>query len=486
MLTLIGKLFEALNTEGVTYCHWKSNAFLAAAIEGEDDLDLLVSGASRATFLAVLQQLGFKEALTAERSAHIPGIHDYYGYDRTNPRLVHVHAHDKLILGQDFTKNYHIPFENSYLDSSVLGEWARVPAPEFEWCVCVVRMMLKHSTWNTILGGLGGLSGRERQEMEFLQTAASPHRVEDVLSSHLPFIEPALFEECVRALQPSRPIWTRVKAGYRIQRSLRGCRLRPATIDVWLQFWRRLTQAVRRRLPVPSPKKAMKNGGMLVAIVGGDGSGKTTLIEGIVNWLRPAFASMKIHLGKPSWSVTTTLARGLLKAGRSLRFYPFERAPLDPLAGAGAVSFPGYPSLIREVCTARDRYLSYRRARKRADRGVFVICDRFPLTGLLSTDGPLIGRIAEAFPRRRLVGRLSRLEEHYYRSIMPPDLLLVLKVHPETAVARKPDERPESVRARTKEVWDKEWAGSNVFTVDASRSKDEVLAEVKAFLWARI
>ena len=150
------------------------------------------------------------------------------------------------------------------------------------------------------------------------------------------------------------------------------------------------------------------------------------------------------------------------------------------------VSFPGYPSLIREVCTARDRCLTYVKARKQADRGVFVICDRFPLPRMILTDGPQIERMARAFPDKRFVRLLAKLEGGYYRSILPPDLLVVLKVDPDSAVVRKTDENAESVRARSKEIWDKEWEGLTVHVIDANQSKREVLDKTRALLWAHL
>ena len=486
MLPLIDKLVKALESEGVTYCHWKSNAFVAAAAQGEDDLDLLISPASRQAFLGVLQRLGFKEARMSRRAAQIAGILDYYGYDETASNLVHVHVHYKLILGQDMTKNYHLPIENVYLESSSQGEFFRIPAPELEWCVFVIRMMLKHSTWNAILGREGGLSGRERQEMEYLQKTVSREQTGRALSKHLPFLRLGVFDDCIRSLQPGCPFWVRVRAGERLQKALRGCRLRPKGIDIWLQLWRRLAMAVSRRLLGYTPGKRMKNGGMLAAVIGGDGSGKTTVIEGILEWLSPVFVTMKVHMGKPPWSRMTTLVRGILKVGCVLGFYPFTRGSSDSYHENNPVCFPGYPTLIREVCTARDRYLSYVKARKQADKGVFVICDRFPLPRLIFTDGPQIEWMTRTSTDKRFVGLLSRLEGRYYRSILPPDLLVVLKVDPDTAVARKSDENAESVRARSKEIWEKDWEGLGGHIIDANQPVVEVLHRTKVLLWAHL
>ena len=142
--------------------------------------------------------------------------------------------------------------------------------------------------------------------------------------------------------------------------------------------------------------------------------------------------------------------------------------------------------MIREVCAARDRRLAYVRARKKADKGDIVICDRFPLPRRIVTDGPQLEWMAKAYPGKRFIGSLGRREGKYYRSILPPDLLVVLRVNPETAVMRKTDEKPVPVRARSKEFWDQEWEGAAVQTIDANQSKEDVLARAKDIFWAHI
>lgn len=486
MLLLIENLVKALEAEGVLYCHWKSNLYSARAAHGEDDLDLLVGQASRQAFLGILDHLGFKEATTSKRKRQIPGILSYYGYDETASRLIHVHLHYKLILGHDLTKNYHLPVENAYLESSRAGEYFRIPATEFELAVFVIRMVLKYSTWNTILGGQGKLSDRERKEMEFLLQRAPREKMGDLLAAHLPFLGPEILDECIRALQTASPLFMRIRAGHRLQKALRGCRLRSGATDVWLQVWRRLAGVARQRLLRSIPGKRLKNGGMLMAFVGGDGSGKTTVIEGISKWLSPQLATVKIHMGKPSWSRLTILTRGILKIGRVLRLWPFEKVPVEFRDEESPVAFPGYPSLIRAVCTARDRYLSYVKARRYADQGVFVICDRFPLPEMISMDGPQVDWLTRTLPSRRFIRFLNRLEKRYYQAISRPDLLCVLRADPETAVERKTEESAASVRVRTKEIWEKDWNDSAAHVIDAGQAKAEVLRRAKELIWAHL
>jgi len=78
------------------------------------------------------------------------------------------------------------------------------------------------------------------------------------------------------------------------------------------------------------------------------------------------------------------------------------------------------------------------------------------------------------------------LEQRYYDRIMSPDLVIVLKVDPEVALRRKGDDEPAAVRARSAEVWNLEWGDTEVYIVDAGRSKDEVLSEIKSWVWPRL
>src|SRR5437667_9364853 len=97
-LNLVRKLCNELDTEGVVYCHWKSNVVIDCSASGDNDLDLLVSRDHVQIFTDILYRLGFKEAWSPS-IAQMPGVLDYYGYDRDADKLVHVHAHYQLILG---------------------------------------------------------------------------------------------------------------------------------------------------------------------------------------------------------------------------------------------------------------------------------------------------------------------------------------------------------------------------------------------------
>jgi thymidylate kinase len=218
--------------------------------------------------------------------------------------------------------------------------------------------------------------------------------------------------------------------------------------------------------------------------VGGDGAGKTTALEALHGWLSKPFDTRLVHMGKPPWSLTTRLVRGSLKLLRLARgALGLDRAPAP---GAAPSGFLAYRAALWSTCDARDRYLAYRRARRFATNGGIVICDRFPLPRIELMDAPAVRRHFEP-GRMGLIPRLlDRVERRYYTFLPRPELLLVLRLDPETAVARKTDETPESVYTRTREVWECDWTGSGAHVLDASRSREEVLAELKALIWSAL
>jgi thymidylate kinase len=486
-LKLVAELCRTLAAENINYCHWKSNVALDRSASGENDLDLLVSRADAQRFTEILYRLGFIEAQAA-KEFKLPGVLDYYGFDQPSGTLVHVHTHFQLVLGNDLSKNYRIPLEQAYLSTSVQEGLFRVPLREMELVIFVIRMVLKHSTWDSLLMRHGCLSSSERRELEFLATPETLAKMDSLLEKYLPFLDRSLFDDCLRSIQPGSSLRHRVRTGEWLQKVLASCARQLQGSDILLKLFRRIWQPVQARVFRHFPRRRLANGGLFIAIVGGDGSGKSTAIDELYRWLSGKFDIKKAHMGKPAWSRTTILMRGLLKIGTLLHLYPFERFSEQESYGLppDTEQFPGYPYLVRTVCTARDRYLTYLRARRYSSNGGLVLCDRYSIPGFLPMDGPHCERVSRTMKPNRIIKLLTRLENSYYQKILLPDLLIVLRVIPEIAVRRKTDESEVSVRARSTQVWELDWSKVPAHVLDASQPKEKILSEIKALVWLHL
>jgi thymidylate kinase len=140
-----------------------------------------------------------------------------------------------------------------------------------------------------------------------------------------------------------------------------------------------------------------------------------------------------------------------------------------------------------EVLTARDRYRTYRRARRLASNGSIVLCDRYPLPQVSLMDGAVTARMKDPARWGRWARSLATLERRYYDQISSPDILIVLRLDPDTAVERKRGVEPESsVRPRSEEIWRMDWRGTPAIVIDAALPKDRVLSEIRSVIWSRL
>jgi thymidylate kinase len=483
-LEIIRDLCELLACEDINYCHWKSNAMLERSARGENDLDLLVSLSDLTRFLSILFDLGFKQAENTTKKK-LPGILDFYGFDQKSGKIVHVHLHCKLLIGHDATKNYHIPIETPYLRSSHQEELFKVPALEFEYVLFILRMVIKHSTWETIFSGQGKLSPSEILESMNFKDRVCIDRVRELVECYIPELDFDLLTEAIQAIEGKSTLYSRIRTGVKLQRQLRAYSRLPKLIDTWLILWDRpihiLFAHILRKV---NEKKRFVNGGILIGIVGGDGAGKTTAIKEIYTWLSKEFEVMTVHMGKPTWSFTTILIRGLLKIGRTLGLYPFLKSNIDYEVDQNECNFPGFPWCVRETCTARDRQLAYTKANKFSYQGGITLCDRYPSSFIKLMDGPQIEVFGSNGQPNWLVKWLANIENRFYKQIDDPDLLIVLRANPEIAVNRKKDESPDSVYARSKEVWNLNWDKSPAHIVGADGSLQEVLSKLKTLIWS--
>lgn len=228
------------------------------------------------------------------------------------------------------------------------------------------------------------------------------------------------------------------------------------------------------------------NRGLIIAVVGGDGAGKSTVVKNLYDWLAQTHNTMRVHMGRPAWSRATLLVRATIKFGRIIGLLTSTEIYLANSNVLPEDVKPTLPWMLRMVCTARDRQLTFMRMQKFAQKGGVVLCDRFPLPEIKLMDGPQISRAFYQHQHSRLSRWLATKEKSYYEQLIAPDLLFVLKLDPEIAVKRKFDEEMETVRLRSAEIWQTQWHLTPYIEVDASQTEAEVYATLEAAIENRL
>ena len=100
------------------HCHFKSNQHLAAALSGDTDLDLLVARSGGRSAQAVLAAAGFKR-FDAGLATGYPAVEDWLGFDDDTGRMIHLHVHYALPVGELHLKSYALPLAGAVLETRV-------------------------------------------------------------------------------------------------------------------------------------------------------------------------------------------------------------------------------------------------------------------------------------------------------------------------------------------------------------------------------
>lgn len=431
------ELIDRLNVD-VPYCHWKSNYFLAEGGDEDGDLDLLVDPSDLLRIQQILTGLRFKEALVAS-GPRTPGVWHYYGCDPSTGQLVHVHLFNRVVTGESFVKSHRLPLDSMLLDNTEALGPVRIPVKAAELVLFVLRNFIKYGS---LLDILRLAKGKEdvRAELRWLESQCSVSDALELLQTHCPTLGEDVFLECLSVLHNDAPLVRRVFLARKVRSRLRvyAVRGRLARAAAYLHF---LGAYARRKLLGIRKGKVWHSGGTLIAFVGPDATGKSTMVRETAGWLRRVCNVTVAHLGKPPSSPWTAPINGALALLRAVRG---RRERWTPDSGSGSntstssrVRLPSLVYALRAVVLAFDRRRAVRKAWLSATRGGVVICDRYPTAQLGAMDGPRISARPEARGvLAALHGWLARLESRLYGSLPQPDILLRLTVSVETAKRR--------------------------------------------------
>ncbi len=470
---LVRELAAALGDAGVRYCQWKGHRNRQRWVLGRGDLDLLVHPADAARFAAVAERVGFRPTRPV-RPRDRSDVVSFFGHSPELGRLIHAHVHYHLIVGRSRTILWHFPFEEALLATAQANGLFAKPAPDLDLVLLAVRLLEQATPLEALRPAPLDWLRQAQPELTDLRRAVSAEALGAALRRHLPELDPAFFARILVALDPAFPNRARVALRRELARRLRRRAAAPP-LSARVGLWTRRLLTLGGRVTLRPSRQQLARGGSVLAIVGTDGSGKTTCTAALREWLLPTFDVRTAHLGRPP--------RGLprLAVGAALRVME----ALDGRADAPSVPVR-YLRLFYHLTLAQDRYRLYRSIRRFVDRGGLAICERYPVPQNGAFAGPQIEALADTVPWPGFARFLARHEAAYYARIAPPDGLIVLQVDPDVAVRRKVTEPPDYVRRRAQLALQIDWAGARTHLVDANRPFDIMIQDAKGAVWSAI
>lgn len=500
-LEAVRDLFDALHVNRIQYCHWKSNIRLDHSLKGKTDLDLLVNRSHSQALRQVLLEQNIKP-ISPPPGQQYPGLEHYLGFDHSTGRLFHLHIHYQLVLGEQYIKNFRLPLEEVFLKhtQNILG--IKVPLPELELGILIIRVLLKYRFRDAIKDVFSikspGIKKAFLDEINWLLNQTSFEDIDQTLSELAPILPSQIILEFLKTIQEEpRNGLKFVSLQRRIRKAIHAYQrqdLLSASFHYLKEQWRR-----RKTFFQASPSTGLKlpQGGITIAMLGADGAGKSTLCSEISEWLSWKLDVKNFYLGSKQPSLMSQYLYQLFRLFRKLHRKANHSLSERHIITRSFHKLMHFILFLHHLSIGRDRVSRYEKGTRYATDGSVVIFDRFPISSFkMATnthllDGPHIQELSK-HKETVMSNRLSVIEQQIYKKIDTPDVLVFLNVSPEVSIQRKPDHQEAVIRLKSKTIADlaeqissQPFAGTSI-QINADRSYDQVLLQIKRELWIQL
>lgn len=491
-------LFSELNDKSIEYCHFKSNEHLKAGVDGDTDLDILVSVKCYNEFLNIASKHGFKR-FEPDGIGSYPGVSNLFALNEENGKIIHIHLHTQLITGKGLVKDYVLPWADIVLRESILHEMGiKVTEPSMELILLFTRLAVKRKPSERAKSSKGFfyVAEDDQREIDYLRNRSDNKKLKTFFESMfgIPISKRLL------SMYYSQPIKESEFFHYEkfVRERMKDYR-RLSGVDASVLSFK--NKAIRKcniysnkylESLVKIKKRPYGRPGIMVAFVGIDGSGKSAMLAEIKSWLAEEFDVMEFYLGagdgKKSVFVQAPIA--IYQAVQR------KKAPNNQMVDKGN-NKDGYTSksTIKAIGAAltysklaKDNVDKVIKAKKYAENGGIALFDRFPQSEIeVLHDGLRVRKYVKG-SNNAIVKKCADAELHAFRHIesIGVDLVLRMVVDPRVAYARKSEDEPNcSIREEKANTLIKLKYGDakRIVNIDANASYEEVLANIKREVW---
>ena len=484
-LKIVRDLLDRFN-EKILYCHWKSNQHFSDALVGIDDLDILIDRNQYEEVVNIAHELGYKRFYIPNSRAYV-GIEDFLGFDYETGKIIHLHLHSRLVVGEKHLKGFHLPIEEMILKNRIWNKEsvAYFSSPYDELLLLIIRTGMKVRKRDFYKKSM--LRGNTYKEFEWLKEQCLDF--EEKISKE-EWISERIKKVCIRCFNGDLS-WINV---YRMHKYLykdipcysQGGLIHN-TLERNIREFKRVILEIKKRYinsKYTLTRRRVATGGVIIAFLGSDGSGKSTTIEEIKKWLEKVMDVRYFYLGsgdgnssvlRKPLKIAVNIAKkfGIIKKTENFNDSSLKQKEDVNRSKLGFARKMWIYTLSRErikklICAARCRIF-----------GFVVLTDRYPqdeFDGLC--DGPRL---------RGKKGIAAKIEEKSYRiaKLCPPDLCIKMIVSPEIAAKRKPGEihveTSRNLTARVKNI--KFSSRTKIIEINADQEQSKVWLDVKRAIW---
>jgi hypothetical protein len=485
-LTSAMVLFAKLNEAGVRYGIFKSSRNTALGLAGDQDLDVLVAREDYHRFCAAASEcMGMRSV--NHHSLVSQGREDWFIPDFERAKYLHLDVHTNVRLGDKFNKRYPCYCYDDIRRWDVAshgGYLIPIVSPQDEATITLSRIAFRSRT------GLGSrwqkLTGDWALEIDqLLFSEGEPSR-------------DSVWHDCaavgVRCLvrKHNMGVWVRREDMAKIRQLVRARAAAPGhaiLTDAITNNVKACRYAASRLLGRLAPgriidRRRPAGGGLIVALVAPDGMGKSVQVDRLYTRLNWKFSCVRLYLGTgdgQGWWLRRKIRALYLARRDAVRSSGLHDPGLAGGSGNWRSKVGTFLLSVWGVLVALERHGRVMAARRMADRGFIVLCDRWPQS---IQSGFMDGPTSERNPGHPTLLRRWELALYRRMSLVRPDIVAHLVGDYAVSQARKPGELSRGEFDRRIVLMEQMRSrGLGTHIVDASRSVDEVSKVLFELIW---
>ena len=461
------RLLSACDERDINYVSWKNNHELKLVLSGESDIDLYVPLNQKSNFLQLCKERGWVEFSNPVGS--YPYIAHFYTLG-DNLEIFHLHVYFKLITGDTWIKEYSLPFEAWLSENRVLndehGIWVLNNLSQSY--IFLIRHLLK---CGSLIGRLMYKMELESYREEWIQCSKEVNK--DELSGPIDltnYLDGANFSSSELNLPGLLN-----SLNFRFSCSPY---LRHHVISLPFMRFLSLYKRVLNKI-FYKQKKVFISRGIVIAISGVDGSGKSTMLEELCNVFGKFLTIRSFHLGKPQGKFIESIWRAM-----------GNRSTNASMAGTSSNNLP--TSKVRAFNGMILALMRLRLARsiiKLSRKGGLMVTDRWPTNELGKMDGP---RIVIGKDSGWLESSCKKIETWAYTVMPRADVCYFFEVPIEIATSRNRSrvkenkETDEMISARYSNNFEYEPISKETIRFDNSGEFEIKRKEFLSSIWQQI
>lgn len=469
MLRISSEVFGQLENNGIRYCHWKSNEHLLEGMNGVTDLDVLADISQKEQCEKVLHELRFLK-VKAPVGNRYRYVDDWIGMDYDTGEMIHFHLHYRIVTGKQYRKEWVLPWSRLALKYRVkddnLGVY--VMNPNMEIIVLYTRIIMK-TKYEEEKKDTINVPEEYIREIRYLKKITEKQEIRRFMKMMYKETDD-VFEKCLfkesfakeEYIKYKNYIWEKLKK-FRTESNDKTC-IMHYTIKYFQKFQKFLDN---RNIPVITKKTPNKDG-LLVAFIGADGAGKSTMTENIKTWLNWKIEVHKFYLGSGDG----------LKKPISYKIYSNSAIPVMVRQWAGAFFYIFMSGYLNRTLKRIKAYCK---------KGGIALVDRFPqvqYNGL--NDGPKIKtNISGEYVPASIKRKFEKKEYADFKEAVKyqPDVVIILDISPEESVRRKHENTLAEMKRKIASLNNLKFEDSKVYHIDAVKNMNEEILEVKRIIW---